>query len=188
MSSEEYFSQYFYYDESSPSGLRWRVFNRAIKEENKRFPGDIAGFKKRIVGGNFMYYRVKLNAKNYAVHRIIWELIYGNIPEGWVINHKNCDTFDNKLSNLEICTHKENMNRRKDHVGIGTSIANTSGKTGVALDIKTDKKSGKTNRYFKAFWTDKNGKICSKCFNIGILGEDEAFRLASECRDLNFEQ
>lgn len=178
------FSDVFYYDETSPSGLRWKVFNRAIMPENKRYPGDVAGFKKQIAGGEFMYYRVKLNGINYAVHRIVWELHFGAIPEGYVINHKDCNTFNNKLSNLEICTQKENMRRRKDHVGVGLSKANTSGKTGVSLDIKIDKKSGKTNEYFKAFWTDLDGNHKSKRFKISEYGYDEAFRLASEYRDL----
>lgn len=184
VNSKEYFEKYFYFDPTSPTGIRWKVFNRAILESNKRFHGDIAGFKKRVTGGEFMYYRVKLNGVNYAVHRIVWILNFGDIPDGYVINHKNCDTFDNNLSNLEICTQKENMRRRKDHVGVGLSRANTSGKTGVSLDVKIDRKSGKTNEYFKAFWTDLEGNHKSKGFKISEYGYDEAFRLASEYRDL----
>lgn len=186
LDSDSYFTKYFYYDPASPTGLRWKVFNRAIKPDNKRYPGDVAGFKKQVTGGNFMYYRVKLNAVNHAVHRIVWEINFGPIPDGFVINHKDCNTFNNTLSNLEICTQKENMHKRKDHVGIGFSIANTSGKTGVSLDVKVDSKTGKVVEYFKAFWTDLNGKLKSKCFNIGKLGRELAFEMACNCRDDNF--
>ena len=179
------FSSVFYYDETSPSGLRWKVFNRAIKPENKRYPGDVAGFKKRAAGGEFRYYRVKLNGVNYAVHRIVWELNFGAIPEGFVINHKDCNTFNNRVSNLEICTQKENMQRRKDHVGIGFSKANTSGKTGVSLDVKVDSKTGKITEYFKAFWSDANGKVKSRGFNISKFGREAAFAMACDCRDEN---
>ena len=180
------FNSAFYYDETSPSCLRWKVFNRAIKLENKRYPGDAAGFKKQVAGGEFMYYRVKLKGVNYAVHRIVWELNFGTIPKGYVINHKDCNTFNNRLDNLEICTQRENMRRRKDHTGVGFSKANSSGKTGVSLDIKVDSKTGKITEYFKAFWTDVDGRIKSKCFNIEKLGRDIAFTMASNYRDENF--
>ena len=42
------FSDVFYYDETSPSGLRWKVFNRAIMPKNKRYPGDVAEITKLI--------------------------------------------------------------------------------------------------------------------------------------------
>lgn len=173
----------FYLDDTSETGLRWKVFNRAIKEESKRYFGDVAGFKKRLANGDFDYYRVKLNGENYAVHRIIWVLHYQtDIPEGYVVNHKDCNTFNNKIDNLELCLQKYNMRRRKDHAGISLSKANTSGKTGVVLDVKVDKLRGTASVYYKAIWSELSGKQKSKAFSVKKFGEELAEFLASEYR------
>lgn len=41
----------------------------------------------------------------YALHRKIWEDTFGEIPLEYHIHHKNGDTTDNRLENLE-CIHK----------------------------------------------------------------------------------
>lgn len=48
--------------------------------------------------------------KLYSVHRLVWEAFNGQIPEGYEINHINEIKSDNRLSNLNLMTHKENMN------------------------------------------------------------------------------
>lgn len=48
--------------------------------------------------------------KGYLLHRFIFEAIRGVIPEGFEINHKNSiKTDDNRIKNLEIITHKLNV-------------------------------------------------------------------------------
>lgn len=48
--------------------------------------------------------------KSMKVHRMIWEAFNKQpIPEGFVINHKNCIRNDNRISNLEICTPQYNV-------------------------------------------------------------------------------
>ena len=54
-------NHYFYYDETSPSFLRWKVSRGKIKA------GDSAGGKD-----NKGYYIVKLNNVSYKVHRVIF--------------------------------------------------------------------------------------------------------------------
>ena len=173
----------FFLDSTSETGLRWAVFNQAIKQEAKRYPGDVAGFKKRVRGGGFDYYRVKLKGTNYAVHRIVWVLYHNkNIPEGYVINHKDGNTFNNNIDNLEICLQKENMRRRKDHTGAGLSKSNSSGTTGVVVDNKIDKLRGKESLYYKAVWSDIYGKQKTKAFSVKKYGEELAEFLAQEYR------
>lgn len=48
------------------------------------------------------------NHKKYLVHRVIWTLHYGPIPEGFEIDHRNTITSDNRLQNLRISTSSEN--------------------------------------------------------------------------------
>lgn len=173
----------FELDDKSPTGLRWKVFNRAINPTAQRFPGDVAGFKKRASGGGFDYYRVKLEGKNYAVHRIVWYLYHGeDIPDGYVVNHKDCNTFNNKIDNLEVCLQKINMRRRKDHTGVSVSKANKSGVTGVGLDIKKDSKRGTISVYYRASWSLEDGKQRSKSFSVKKYGEELAEFLAWEYR------
>ena len=58
-----------------------------------------AGYIQVYVGGN---------RKEYA-HRLIWESVHGAIPKGLEINHKNGIKTDNRISNLELVTHIENL-------------------------------------------------------------------------------
>ena len=46
--------------------------------------------------------------KDYLIHRIVVENFIRPIPDGMVVNHKNENTSDNNLENLEICTPKYN--------------------------------------------------------------------------------
>lgn len=51
------------------------------------------------------------NSKWYFIHRVVWESVTGEpIPEGYEINHRNEIKTSNMISNLELLTHKENMN------------------------------------------------------------------------------
>ena len=60
------------------------------------------------------YYQVGLHknsiGKMYLVHRLVWEAFNGQIPEGLQVNHINEVKTDNRLSNLNLMTAKENCN------------------------------------------------------------------------------
>lgn len=47
---------------------------------------------------------------NVYVHRLVWETFMGEIPKGYQIDHINTIRDDNRLENLKLVTHKENMN------------------------------------------------------------------------------
>jgi hypothetical protein len=42
-------------------------------------------------------------------HRMIWEMTNGPIPSGMVIDHINGNPFDNRLENLRLATHGQNL-------------------------------------------------------------------------------
>lgn len=44
-----------------------------------------------------------------SVHRAIWEAFVGPIEGRMEINHKNLSRTDNRLENLELVTHRENI-------------------------------------------------------------------------------
>lgn len=48
--------------------------------------------------------------KHYYVHRLVWEAFNGAIPSGMDCNHINEIKTDNRLSNLNLMSRKENIN------------------------------------------------------------------------------
>lgn len=71
------------------------------------------------------YICVGINKKIYYAHRIVWLLHYGIWPKGY-IDHINNDKTDNRIENLRLATHKENMRNKP------TPKNNTSGVKGVS--------------------------------------------------------
>ena len=55
------------------------------------------------------YVRVGLpNGKQVLAHRVMWLAVHGPIADGLVINHRNRRRDDNRLSNLEAVTSRQN--------------------------------------------------------------------------------
>ena len=48
--------------------------------------------------------------KQIMVHRLVWEAFNGKIPEGYEINHVDENVNNNRLDNLNLMTHKDNIN------------------------------------------------------------------------------
>lgn len=59
------------------------------------------------------YCQVCVDKKLHYVHRIIWEMHYGKIPDGLFIDHINHDRSDNRIDNLRVVTHSQNHFNRK---------------------------------------------------------------------------
>jgi len=71
------------------------------------------------------YFQVRLHSKEVNVinskgnqygklqylHRLVWETYNGEIPEGMEIDHIDADTTNNKLSNLQLLTRRENLSK-----------------------------------------------------------------------------
>lgn len=63
--------------------------------------------------------------------------IYGNIPEGYVVDHINGDLLDNRKSNLRLCTHEENMRNSSPRSAKYPGVNKTKSGTWVAtLKVK----------------------------------------------------
>ena len=99
----------------------YRVSNLGRVKSLERFRkgknGSLVTVKERILKPKLThngYYRVGLckNSKIrfYMVHRLVWIAFNGTIPEGLQVNHISERKSENRLSNLNLMTPKENCN------------------------------------------------------------------------------
>lgn len=78
--------------------------------------GNVRNFRKQLKksvkrnGYEFVLIKIGGTWKGKYVHRLVWEAFNGPIPEGYEINHKDENKLNNALDNLELVTHKQNVN------------------------------------------------------------------------------
>ena len=84
--------------------LETGILTYKVRRSNKVNIGDIAGWK---YGKGYL--AVTLSNKHYRVHRIVWIMSYGDIPDGYQIDHINHNKLDNRLENLRLATNSENQ-------------------------------------------------------------------------------
>lgn len=90
------------------------------KGGRRRQPGSRAGHKNwcghRVIG---------FFGRGHREHRLAWESANGPVPEGFEIDHINGVYDDNRLVNLRLATHQQNLANCKNRKN------NTSGRKGV---------------------------------------------------------
>lgn len=78
------------------------------------------------------YRQISVAGKLHYAHRLVWLAETGAFPED-VIDHVNRVKDDNRISNLRVVSHKQNMENT------GLYAHNTSGYKGVIWDKQTNK-------------------------------------------------
>lgn len=131
-------NEYFYYKEGE---LYWK-----IKVANRIKQGDLVGNFSKID-----YKRVKLLGKTYLVHRVIYEMMMGSIPEGYQVDHINGDKLDNRIENLRLATPEQNSKNTKGR---------TTSKTGVKGVF-----FHKASKKYRSDITINKGKVCLGYFD-----------------------
>lgn len=81
------------------------------------------------------YFVSRVGRTTIYLHRFI----YGNIPEGYVVDHINGDLLDNRKSNLRLCTHEENMRNSSPRNGKYPGVNKTKSGTWIAT-LKVNQK------------------------------------------------
>ena len=104
------------------------------------------------------YYTVTVNNKRQKIHRLILTTATQSNGEGLQVNHKDGDKANNKLSNLEWVSAKENTHHA-EMTGLRTHI-----QTKVRKDRKLTDDEVRLIRYYSSLgWNTKQIKeICPK--------------------------
>jgi hypothetical protein len=177
MSEDINWHDWFYYDETSPSCLRWKITRHKGRSYRQiaTLKDSIAGCQRNLKDlPNQKYWRVKLFSKTRQVHRVIYEMHNGKIANGFVVDHINKNAADNTITNLRIVTQA--VNGRNKH----RSINNSSGITGTYL--RSDVRGNNVYKSARTEWYDLDGNKRSKSFSFKKYGKDAAIKMAVNAR------
>lgn len=108
---------YLRYD--ADAGVVYWVTAPGNDSKFRRQVGDVAG-----VPNSSGYLSISFNRKHFLAHRVAWALHFGEWPAGY-IDHINGSRTDNRIANLRLATHQENIRNAK------RPITNTTGYKGV---------------------------------------------------------
>ncbi|MDU5837743.1 MAG: HNH endonuclease [Pantoea sp.] len=158
-------SKYFEIDESSKSGLRWKIDRRAGVKA-----GDMAGYIQ--VDSRTSYYRVSFLGKGYRVHRIVYEMVSGiPIQPGMQVDHIDGNGLNNAFSNLRLVDGAVN-NRNKRAYKIDKSGG----------DLPSGVRYCRIRDVYLAAVSTLSGVQSVKYFGVSKYGDQEARRLAINYR------
>ncbi|MFX0834535.1 HNH endonuclease [Escherichia coli] len=82
-----------------------------VARGNKVKPGDIIRGSKVTRQKNYKYFQVVINCFNYRLHRIVWEMFNGPVPDGYVVI--NDDDSCVKIENLKLISLSEKSVKSK---------------------------------------------------------------------------
>lgn len=141
---------------------------------NKRYAGTVAGAMSgnrvnvtiRKVGVDGMTF-----VKHYRAHNLIWFMQTGHqVPEGFIVDHKDGNGLNNTWGNLRLATNSQNsMNRC-------VQSNNRSGKTGVRWDStrgkwKAEIKIGRKCKHIGRFDSFEDAVSARNQYEIELFGE-----------------
>ena len=113
------------------------------------------------------YLTFDLNSKPEYNHRFIYEFMYGKIPSGMCVNHKNHKRDDNRIDNLELVTISQNsqyMKKGKNNKSGCPNISWHAQNKKYVIQFQVDKK----NKHFGCYaelnneTIDKRNEIAHK--------------------------
>jgi hypothetical protein len=103
--------------------------------------------------GNNGYLQVGVHGISKRAHRLVWEHCKGLIPDGLEIDHKDDNRTNNKIENLQLLTHQENLLKAAKNRNYDFIIDNHKNKHVVkVIDTVT-----------------KDVQICASLYSAGLL-------------------
>jgi hypothetical protein len=122
------------------------------------------------------YCQVAFKERTVRYHAIVYILVNGNIPEGYNIDHIDCERINNHSSNLQITTQREQNQgkaiHRIDGKLVGTSKRGNRFEASIKVKGNTislgryDTKEEASNAYFKAVELLNEGKTINETQNF----------------------
>lgn len=128
------------------------------------------------------YYDVGLtkDGKTYTkkVSRLVAQAFIGPIPEGYFVDHIDCNKEHNYVTNLQIITNSENVKRGRDF-SIGATLSNVVGKInpvthGLILALREEYKD-KSHAYLSSILKSKYGLDISRRTLTNILNRTPVY-------------
>ena len=146
------------------------VFSNYAPSKN----GDILSLKSEKIlkmrdnGSGYIYFSIcdkKLEKpKNYYYHRFAYEVFKGPIPRFFEVDHLNDIKTDNRIKNLQLLTHKQNVEKSKNKPIISINIKtgkekryNSIKTASIELDINYSNISKICRKKYKTTKSRKNG-------------------------------
>lgn len=96
------------------------ISRKACRIFNAKFPN-----REITYIDNDGYIKVNMLGIPYRVHRIIYTMHFGDITEGFDIDHINGIRNDNRIENLRIARRCENLHNSKGHFDSKTGVKGT---------------------------------------------------------------
>lgn len=125
--TQEHLNEMFFYDPDT-GVLTWKIRPshhfpdlRSFKTMNAKLAGKEAG---AVVSG---YRLINHKGTPHKAHRLIWIMVHGCIDDSLSIDHIDGNGLNNRISNLRLVSHKENLKNQR------LRSSNTSGVTGVSF-------------------------------------------------------
>lgn len=153
----------FYYDEDSPSCLKWKQDGRNTRANTPAGTVTQHG-----------YYQVSVSKKFFMAHRIVVALHGIEIKDNFVIDHIDGDRLNNKINNLRVISQSDNNRNRK-------KFKDKEFPVGVRYDRIRNRFIASVSDPSRKTKSGNNAEI-SKAFSVKSYGYKNALRLAIEAR------
>ena len=88
--------------------------------------------------------------ENFAIHTLIWNLHYGKISKGFCIDHIDRDKTNNRIENLRLMTHRQNMRNKAPRRSTGCKGVSRQGE-GYTARLTVNRKYVLCKYFFSFF-------------------------------------
>lgn len=127
---------------------------KSLRRKGRRFD-IILKLARHRQGYRLVFFRKEGFQYGLCVHGLVWLAFNGPVPDGLEIDHINDDPTDNRLSNLQLLTHRENVQKEASRAKLSKSLRARYAKEPKGPRTEVTKK--KISVAMLAIWAKKKG-------------------------------